>query len=298
MDQSFALQPVEHAGRARGRRPPPAPEPSGWRGRWRPTARAASWPRTKRSELAKAGWRGTGTRAAASRDGQPSRTGQVAQAGRRAMQTMAPNSMLACIQAAASAAVARGSAVARASAAACSCAGGAAAGSRSGGPASGGRWCPPLPPAARTPAPRRPGRCSGRRRATPPAHRSSLASPPRPAACRRGAAPGRGGCSQALTRRPAPRPSTPRPWLRVSGSAPGSPGKRSATREACVCCSITSLTSTAHGSVVLRQGTSRAAPAYQPRIRRRTVAAVRRPMGVERRSTCHAAERTPAASVP
>jgi len=40
-------------------------------------------------------------------------------------------------------------------------------------------------------------------------------------------------------------------------------GKRSATREAWVCCSITSLTRTAYGSLVWRHGKSRWSDAYQ-----------------------------------
>ncbi len=82
MDQSLALQPVEHAGQARGRRPAPAPWPSGWRGRCATDSSRSSRPRTERSELVKLAWRGTGTRAAVSRDGQPLRTGHVGQAGR------------------------------------------------------------------------------------------------------------------------------------------------------------------------------------------------------------------------
>ena len=146
---------------------------------------------------------------------------------------------------------------------------------RSGGPASGARWCRPRPPAGRRPAPPPRGRCSG---PTP----GSVCSPSTFAASRSAASSVRGAAQRqgaAVVAKPAQAASTsastPRPWLAGVGNRSRKPGKRSATREACVCCSITSLTSTAHGSVVL-------APREVPRSRRRT----RPGRGAGRRQRC------------
>ena len=64
-----------------------------------------------------------------------------------------------------------------------------------------------------------------------PAHRSSPASPPPPAACRPDAEPGRGGCSRAPTRPPAPRPSSAAAMAWGVGKRSRKAGKRSATRD-------------------------------------------------------------------
>ena len=80
---------------------------------------------------------------------------------------------------------------------------------------------------------------------------------PRRSSLRRGAGSPPAGCSRGRPRGGRPQPAPPRLRRQEQGTARRTPRSSGTTRAACVCCSISSLTRTSHGSRVRRQGRSR-----------------------------------------